>query len=600
MPSVPRVLILGGAQDSAGELARALRTPGLQTRVSAWTDESAAEASELGPDLVLLCIGEGAGGGAARCARLRAEPALDGVPLVVAATAAQQDELARCLEVGANDALILPVHDRIAAARIQTLIEAREVRATQAELVRMIERGKQAFGRSVEALQRSTEAMADSERRKRYLETHDALTGLANQAYFREFIRRTLGYARRYQQRLALLSINLDHFERVNENLGHAVGDQLLASVGQRVRACVRGSDIVARLGGDDFAVLLTSVSGREGATLVARKIEESIARPHEVSSGEVYVTPSIGVAMFPDDGETPDALLRSADVALHRVKDEGRGRHQFYSPEMKAGSLEGMRLEVLLRDALERGEFVLYYQPQVDVEKRALIGCEALLRWIHPEHGMISPADFIPLAEENGQIVSIGEWVLREACAQKRAWERAGLGDFPVAVNVSRRQFRGADFERQVEAILRETGLAPDHLEIEITENALMDDVQQTLASLRSLRRMGIGLAIDDFGTGYSSLSVLGQFPANRLKIDQAFVRDIARESRRAAITRAVLAVASELALDVVAEGVETREERDFLSELGCTRMQGYMFGRPVPASEFAAVWTDGGELPD
>jgi EAL domain-containing protein (putative c-di-GMP-specific phosphodiesterase class I) len=258
------------------------------------------------------------------------------------------------------------------------------------------------------------------------------------------------------------------------------------------------------------------------------------------------------------------------------------------------------MRLEVLLPDALERGEFVLYYQPQVDVEKRALIGCEALLRWIHPEHGMISPADFIPIAEDNGLIVSIGEWVLREACAQKRAWQRAGLGDFPIAVNVSRRQFRGADFERQVEAILRETGLAPDHLEIEITENALMDDVQQTLASLRSLRRMGIGLAIDDFGTGYSSLSVLGQFPANRLKIDQAFVRDIARESRRAAITRAVLAVAGELGLDVVAEGVESREERDFLVELGCQRMQGYMFGRPVPAGEFAAIWADGGEIPD
>jgi diguanylate cyclase (GGDEF)-like protein len=600
MPPVPRVLIIDDARDSARELARALRTPGLETRIATWSDETAAEAAELAPNLVLLCITTGAGGGAARCARLRAEPALDGVPLLVAATIAQQDELARCLEVGANDALIVPVHDRIAASRIQSLIEASEARATQAELISMIERGKQAFGRSVEALQRSTEAIADSERRKRYLETHDALTGLANQTYFREFIRRTLGYARRYGQKLALLSINLDHFERVNENLGHAVGDQLLASVGRRVRACVRGSDIVARLGADDFAVLLTSVSGREGATLVARKLQESIARPHESASGEIYVTPSIGVAMFPEDGETPEVLLRSADVALHRVKEEGRGQHQFYSPEMKAGSLEGMRLEVLLREALERREFVLYYQAQIDVEKRALIGCEALLRWIHPEHGMISPADFIPIAEENGLIVSIGEWVMREACAQKRAWESAGLGSFPIAVNVSRRQFRGSDFERQVEAILRESGLAPDHLEIEITENALMDDVQQTLASLRSLRRMGIGLAIDDFGTGYSSLSVLGQFPANRLKIDQAFVRDIAREPRRAAITRAVLAVAGELGLDVVAEGVETCEERDFLVELGCLRMQGYLFGRPVPASEFASVWADGGELPD
>jgi EAL domain-containing protein (putative c-di-GMP-specific phosphodiesterase class I) len=292
--------------------------------------------------------------------------------------------------------------------------------------------------------------------------------------------------------------------------------------------------------------------------------------------------------------------VLRSADVALHRVKEQGRGQYQFYSSEMKAGSLEGMRLEVLLRDALERREFVLYYQPQIDVEKRALIGCEALVRWIHPEHGMISPGDFIPIAEGNGLIVSIGEWVLREACEQKRRWERAGLGDFTMAVNVSRRQFRGPEFEAQVASALRDTGVRPDRLEMEVTENALVDDVEQTLRSLLCLRRMGVGLAIDDFGTGYSSLSVLAQFPANRLKIDQAFVRDIAREPRRAAITRAVLAVASELGLDVVAEGVETSEERDFLAEIGCSRMQGYLFGRPVPAEEFASTWADGGELPD
>jgi len=600
MTSVPRVLIIDDALESALELERALRAAGLEALVTAWSEETPAHAAELAPELVLLCIETGAGGGAARCARLRAEPVLDGVPLVVAASPGQQDELARCLELGANDALILPAHDRIASARIHALIAARQSQATQAELARMLEHGKQAFGRTVEALQRSTEAVADSERRKRYLETHDALTGLANQSYFREFVRRTLGYARRYGQQLALLSINLDHFERVNENLGHAVGDQLLESVARRVRECVRGSDIVARLGADDFAVLLTSLSSREGAILVARKIQENVARPHDSASGEIYVTPSIGVAVFPDDGETPEALLRSADVALHRVKEEGRGQYQFYSSEMKAGSLEGMRLEVLLHDALERREFVLYYQPQIDVEKRELVGCEALLRWIHPVHGMISPADFIPIAEGNGLIVSIGEWVLREACTQKRAWERAGLGSFPVSVNVSRRQFRGLDFEGQVASVLRDTGLSPDHLEIEITENALMEDVRQTLGSLRCLRRMGIGLAIDDFGTGYSSLSVLGQFPANRLKIDQAFVRDIAREPTRAAITRAVLAVAGELGLDVIAEGVETTEERDLLVELGCVRMQGYLFGRPVPAEEFATIWADGGDLPE
>ena len=595
-----RVLILDDSRGSARALAPALRAAGLEVQASVWSQEAAAGAAAVAADVVLLCIEPGAGGGAARCARLRAEAALDGVPLVVIATASEQDELAGCLELGADDALIAPVHERIAVARVKSLIEARRSRGMQLELAGMLERGKQAFGRSVEALQRSAEAAADSERRKRYLETHDGLTGLANRGYFREAVRRTLGYARRYGQKLAVLSINLDHFERVNENLGHEAGDRLLESVAERVRACVRGSDIVARLGADDFAVLLTSLSSREGATVVARKIQESVARPHDGEAGPVYVTPSIGVSVFPDDGDTPDAVLRSADVALHRVKEQGRGQYQFYSSEMKAGSLEGMRLEVLLRDALERREFVLYYQPQVDVQKRELIGCEALVRWIHPEHGMISPGDFIPIAEGNGLIVSIGEWVLREACEQKRRWERAGLGDFTMAVNVSRRQFRGPEFEAQVASALRDTGLRPDRLEMEVTENALVDDVQQTLRSLLCLRRMGLGLAIDDFGTGYSSLSVLAQFPANRLKIDQAFVRDIAREPRRAAITRAVVAVASELGLDVVAEGVETSAERDFLAELGCSRMQGYLFGRPVPAEEFAATWADGGELPD
>ena len=600
MASVARVLIIDDARESGRALARALGDAQLEVTIASWSDTTPADAAELAPDLVLVCIEGFAGGGAARCARLRAEPVLDGVPLVVAAGAGEQDELARCLELGADDALVVPVHDRIAATRIQGLIEGRQARETQAELSRTLERGKQAFGRTVDALRRSAEAVADTEKRKRYLETHDALTGLANRSYFREFARRTLGYARRYGQTLAVLSINLDHFDRVNENLGHAVGDKLLESVARRVRACVRGSDIVARLGGDDFAVLLTSLSTRADAALVARKIQESVTRPHEAASGEILVTPSIGVAVFPDDGETPDSLLRSADVALHRVKEEGRGQFQFYSSEMKAGSLEGMRLEVLMRDALERREFVLYFQPQVDVEKRELIGCEALLRWIHPDHGLIHPAEFIPIAEESGLITPIGEWVLREACAQKLRWERAGLGNFPVAVNVSRRQFRGRGFDSVVASVLRDTHLSPDHLEIELTENALMEDVPQTLGTLRCLRRMGVGLAIDDFGTGYSSLSVLGQFPANRLKIDQAFVRDIAREPTRAAITRAVLAVSGELGLDVVAEGVETCEERDFLAELGCQRMQGYLFGRPVPADEFASIWADGGELPD
>ena len=596
-----RVLIIDDASGSARALSEALAGSGLELRALRWSETAAADAVEFEPTLVVLCLAGDVAHGAPRCAALRAEPSLDGVPLLVTGTAPEQGELARCLELGADDVLVLPVHPRIAAARVTALARAKAERESQAELARAAEQGQQAFRTTVDALRRSTEAMEHTERRKRYLETHDALTDLANRAYFREFTRRTMGYARRYGSKLAVMTINLDYFDRVNENLGHATGDLLLQSVASRLKNCVRGSDIVARFGGDDFAVVLTSLSSRDDAALVARKIIELITRPHEVAgSGEIYVTPSIGVSIFPDDGETPDGLLRSADVALHRVKEEGRGQFQFYSSEMRGGSFDRMQLEVMLRDALERGEFSLYYQPLVDVEKRALVGCEALIRWLHPERGLIPPVDFIPLAESNGLIEPIGEWVLRAACAQKRAWERAGLGSFPISVNVSRRQLRNAELPDKIAAILRETHLDPRHLELEITENALIEDVQQTLGVLHRVRELGVGVAIDDFGTGYSSLAVLGQFPASALKIDQAFVRDISTDAAHAAITRAVLAVAAELKLSVMAEGVETRQERDFLVGLGCKRMQGYLFGRPVPKQEFEEVWRDGGDLAD
>ncbi len=596
-----RVLIIDDTSGSARTLEEALAGSGFELRAIPWSETAAVDAVEFEPTLVILCLAGDVSHAAPRCAALRAEPSLDGVPLLVTGTEAEQGELARCLELGADDALVLPVHPRIAAARVGALARAKADRESQAELARAAEQGQQAFRTTVDALRRSTEAMEHTERRKRYLETHDALTGLANRAYFREFTRRTMGYARRYGSKLAVLTINLDYFDRVNENLGHATGDLLLQSVATRLRNCVRGSDIVARFGGDDFAVVLTSLSSRDDAALVAGKVIEFITRPHEVAgSGEIYVTPSIGVAIFPDDGETPDGLLRSADVALHRVKEHGRGQYQFYSSEMRGGSFERMQLEVMLRDALERQEFSLFYQPQVDVGKRELVGCEALIRWIHPERGMIPPADFIPIAEDNGLIEAIGEWVLRTACAQKRAWELAGLGSFPISVNVSRRQFRAPGLAEKIAEILRESGLDPRHLELEITENALIEDVQETLAVLRRVRDLGVGVAIDDFGTGYSSLAVLGQFPASALKIDQAFVRDISTDAAHAAITRAVLAVASELKLSVMAEGVETREERDFLVGLGCKRMQGYLFGRPVPNQEFEALWRDGGDLTD
>jgi EAL domain-containing protein (putative c-di-GMP-specific phosphodiesterase class I) len=299
-------------------------------------------------------------------------------------------------------------------------------------------------------------------------------------------------------------------------------------------------------------------------------------------------------VSVFPDDGDTTEALMSRAELAQKRVKDQGRGQFTFYTSEMEGQSLERMKLEHHLRRAVERGELRLYYQPKVDVAKGLLIGCEGLVRWMHPERGMVSPGEFIPLAESAGLIGQIGEWVLREACRQKRAWERQGLGEFPVSVNVSFRQLRSGTLDSIVARILEETGLEPAHLDLEITENSIMDDVDSALRSLTRLEQMGVRISIDDFGTGYSSLSVLGKFPAHALKIDQAFVRDIESDGTNAAITRAVIAIAEQLGLGIVAEGVETEAAMRFLAALGVTQMQGYLFDRPLPAEAFVERWAD------
>jgi predicted signal transduction protein with EAL and GGDEF domain len=370
------------------------------------------------------------------------------------------------------------------------------------------------------------------------------------------------------------------------------VGDQLLQQLSQQLARCVRRSDMVARLGADEFAVLLANLARRSDAGLVADKLYARIAQPQRVGQHELFVTPSMGIAVFPDDGDTPDALLGHAELALRLAKAEGRGHYKFYSREMATDSLERMRLEHGLREALELGQLCLHYQPQVDAAKGELIGVEGLVRWLHPELGLISPREFIPIAEEAGLIGRIGEWVLREACRQKRAWEKAGLGEFPVSVNVSFRQLRDGDLAQVVASALRDTGLDPRHLDLEITENLIMDDLPTALAALRRIEQMGVRISIDDFGTGYSSLSVLGKLPAHTLKIDQAFVRGIARDPTQAAITRMVVAIAQELGLQTLAEGVETEEEMNALGELGVTRMQGYLFDRPLPVEDLEQTW--------
>jgi diguanylate cyclase (GGDEF)-like protein len=589
-----RVLIVDGSADTTAELRAAIGGEGYEISHVAWGVDPLTETADRPPDLVLISVAPLCDDPWRLVARLSSSASLEHVPVVVAGRRSDETLLLACLSAGAADCIQLPAHPQVVRSRVAAFVRVHLDRHSHDEMTRMLEQRARALENTVDALRESDRVLQDAQRRQRYLATHDALTGLPNRVLFHEFAQKTLAYARRHHQTLAIISLDLDRFHGINDHLGHAVGDQLLERVGQLINSCVRRSDMAARLSGDEFAILLVNLTSRTDASLVADKLQAMISQPHQIGGNELFVTPSMGVAVFPEDGETPETLLNHAGMALKLVKEQGRGMYKFYSPHMEGQSFERMKLEHHLREAIDRDELLLHYQPQIDVSKGEMIGCEALVRWRHPELGMIAPGEFIPIAESAGLIGRIGEWVIREACRQKRAWEANGLGGFPISVNVSFRQLKAGNLDEIVARILRDTGLDPSHLDLEITENSIMDDLDTALTSLNRLERMGVNISIDDFGTGYSSLSVLGKFPAHTLKIDQAFVRDIEVDGTNAAITRAVIAIAQELGLDTLAEGVETESQLEFLGRLGVVRMQGYLFDRPLPADEFEASWGD------
>jgi len=434
----------------------------------------------------------------------------------------------------------------------------------------------------------------------RFLAYYDGLTRLPNRALFTERLHQELAAAGRQGRTLAMLFLDLDRFKRINDTLGHTLGDRLLQAVSERLKKCLRSTDTiargdplasadtVARLGGDEFIVTIADIARGEDAAKIAGRVLESLNEPFKLEEHEVVVTGSIGISLFPHDGADVETLLKNADSAMYHAKDAGRGTYQFYSKSMNAAAFQRLALENALRKALEREELILYYQPQVDVSTGAIFGAEALIRWRHPDLGMVSPADFIPLAEETGLILPIGEWVLRAAGAQGKAWQDAGFGPLIVAVNLSGRQFKQQQLVQTVEEALKATGFDPRCLELEITESILVQKVDDTLTTLKRVRAMGLRVSVDDFGTGYSSLTYLKSFPIDTLKIDQSFTRDIATDAGDAAITAAIIAISRGLKMAVIAEGVETEEQRDHLLQRGCRLMQGYLFGRPVPADQF------------
>jgi diguanylate cyclase (GGDEF)-like protein/PAS domain S-box-containing protein len=428
-----------------------------------------------------------------------------------------------------------------------------------------------------------------------YLAQHDFLTGLPNRMLVDDRINQAIALARRHENKLAVLFLDLDGFKHINDSLGHPIGDKLLQSIARRLVDCVRGSDTVSRQGGDEFVVLLSEVDKSENAASKARRILQALEKAHSIGQHDLHVTASIGVSVYPDDGLDAETLIKNADTAMYQAKENGCHSYQFFKPAMNVRAVERQSIEEGLRRALERQELALHYQPKINLWTREITGAEALIRWTHPIRGPVSPAHFIPVAEECGLILPIGNWVLREACKQARAWVDAGLLLGTIAVNISAMEFRDESFLEGVFAALKETGLDPRSLELELTESVLMKHAGSAESILKTLRARGVQLAVDDFGTGYSSLSYLRKFPVDALKIDQSFIRQITTAPGETTIVTAVISMGRSLKLRVVAEGVETQKELAFLQAHHCDEAQGYYFSRPVLPQQFAKLLETG-----
>ena len=424
-----------------------------------------------------------------------------------------------------------------------------------------------------------------------YMAHHDALTDLPNRALLRTRLNRGIARARRGDGAFALHVVDLDGFKSINDVLGHSAGDKFLKLVAERLRSIVSERDTVARLGGDEFAILQTRVTGTEDAAQLAERIKEVVGEPQIVSGERLNCRASIGITLHPSDGSDADQLLKNADLAMYRAKADGGNVYRFYASDMNTRALAAAALDNALHEAIEQEQFTLFYQPQVDTRSSRVVGAEALLRWRRPDRGIVGPGEFLARAEENGMIVPINEWVLRAACREAKSWQRPGRPPLRVAVNLSPIQFRKQSVPLLVTNILAETGLEPRLLDLELTENIVMQDAEAVARDLQQLRELGVKISIDDFGTGYSSLTYVKQFPVDRLKIDQCFIRNLANDPSDSVIVRAIVSLGHSMELDVVAEGVETREQMQLLRFEGCHEMQGYYFGKPMPASDFAAL---------
>ncbi len=561
-------VLLAGASDADAALVRELlaRSTAMcfELTEAPRIQEFLAQGDASRCDVLLLRVGASDLPGLAPVTRARL--AAPGLPLVVLADDGDEATALRALQYGARGFVVMgELGTRVLVTAVATALESR----------RMI-------------------LQLDSAReRARHLATHDPLTGLENRAQFRDRLAQATFAASRAGESLAVLSIDLDGLQMINEALGHAVGDGLLRSLARRIGACLGKTDAAARLGSDEFAVLLTRVRGEEDATAAARKLLAELCEPIHFRSQLTAIRCSIGVAMHPRDTRDPEELIKNADAAMHHAKASGGGAFAVYQSEMGAAAQKRHALEERLRTALDDGALRIHYQPLYDLTRGRIVGAEALLRWQHPELGLLAPGEFLSIAEDTGLILPIGDWILRSACAQNAQWSRAGHRGLRVSVNVAAQQFLDAAFTDKVRAALDASGLPAVSLELEIIESSLLRDVNVTVHTLGRLKELGVRIAVDDFGTGYSALAYLKQLPLDVLKIDQSFVQSVATDPADATITEAIVKLAAGLNLTTIAEGVETFEQLLLLGSYGCKRMQGYLFGKPVPPEMFA-LWLE------
>ena len=442
-----------------------------------------------------------------------------------------------------------------------------------------------------EQLEEANEQLEEVNAQLQHVATHDALSGLPNRLLLADRLNQAIASAERHHDRFAVFVVDLDRFKSINDSLGHLAGDAMLKEVARRLAQVLRKADTLARLGGDEFVLIVNEISGAQDVETIASKLLVDIARPLKLSDLELHTSASIGISVFPDDGTDAETLLQHADAAMYHAKKSGRNAHQFFAPAMSAFARERLELENGLRHALAHCEFILHYQPKVDVRSGRIDSAEALIRWRHPTRGLTAPMEFIPLAEESGLILPIGEWALREACRQAYAWQAAGMRPLRVAVNLSAQQFRQRNLVEVVHSALQAARLEPQYLELELTESAVMQDAEKSIETLRQLSELGVRISVDDFGTGYSSLSYLRRLPLDRLKIDRTFIREVATSRDDAAIVRAIVSLAHHLHLKVIAEGVETPDQLAFLRELGCDQYQGFHHSAPVPNNVFVSM---------